>query len=141
MPFQFCPNFVLFWILNWGQGFVMATTTHCHYCPSSNSVTAFEVFSRPLSIWKTHLQPSLNILADVWRCCFNIFTLCNCLSTSILWSAPVPPAEKHPHIMMLPGWHHEYHPNWEGWGILSSWDDILYILYRYSCKFKKAKFF
>ena len=39
----------------------------------------------------------------VLRCCFNISTYFSSLSIpSILGSAPVPPAAKHPHNMMLP---------------------------------------
>ena len=52
---------------------------------------------------KTHSQPSFNFLTDVLRSCFNISTLFSYLMLpSILWSAPVPPAAKHPHNMMLP---------------------------------------
>ena len=62
-----------------------------------------EVCLGSLSIWKTHLRPSFNFLTDVLRCCFNISTSFSYLTVpSILWSAPDPPAAKHPDNMMLP---------------------------------------
>ena len=61
------------------------------------------VFLGSLSILKTHLYPSFNFLADVLSYCLSISTQCFFLMMpSIRWSAPVPPAAKHPHNMMLP---------------------------------------
>jgi hypothetical protein len=53
---------------DWGQGFVMATPIPWNW------KYALEVCLGSLSIWKSHLRPSFNILTDVLRCCFNIST-------------------------------------------------------------------
>jgi hypothetical protein len=59
--------------------------------------TTLEVCLGSLSIWKTHLQPSFNFQTDVLMLLQYIHMM-----PSILWTAPVPPAAKHPHSMMLP---------------------------------------
>ena len=85
-------------LCDWGQGHSNTLTL----LSLSHFPTTLEVCLGSLSIWKTHLRTSFNFLTDVLRCCFNISTEFSCLMLpSILWSAPVPPAAKHPYNMLL----------------------------------------
>ena len=64
-------------------------------------IVTLEVSFGSSSIWNSYLRPSFNFLADVLRRCFNA-SIIVLKMPYILWTAPVPPAAKHPHNMMLP---------------------------------------